>query len=122
VAPVSFENVYLGSGAAADRRQSPYFRTEWLQRVLNLTTVRTHQFAVWVTIGFFEVTRRGKPALATSDPAAAADLLGKEVPAPDGRTVRHRGFFVLDRSRASGFNPHDPICMENVIVYRRSIE
>ena len=29
-----------------------------LQKVMNLTTVRTHQYAVWMTVGFFEVTAR----------------------------------------------------------------
>ena len=65
------KDVYLGSGATPDRRQSPYFRTEWLQSVMNLTTVRSHQFAVWITIGFFEVKRQGKPELAISHPTLA---------------------------------------------------
>ena len=26
---------------------------------MNLTTVRTHQYAVWITIGFFEIKRQG---------------------------------------------------------------
>src|SRR5262249_25008570 len=63
---------FLGKGAD-DRCQHPYFRTEWLQKVTNLTTVRTHQFAVWVTVGFFEVVRRGRP----SD--LIADQLGQEM-------------------------------------------
>ena len=27
--------------------------------MMNLTTPRTHQYAVWMTIGFFEVIRQG---------------------------------------------------------------
>ena len=42
-----------------DTKQHPYFRTEMLQKAMNLTTVRTHQYAVWITVGFFEVTRQG---------------------------------------------------------------
>ena len=30
-----------------------------MQRVMNLTTVRTHQYAVWITVGFFEVLKQG---------------------------------------------------------------
>ena len=26
---------------------------------MNLTTVRTHQYAVWITIGFFEIKKQG---------------------------------------------------------------
>ena len=62
------------------------------------------------------------PALATSNPTAAADSLGREIQSPGGRRIRHRGFFVLDRSRASGLNPADTSCMEDVVVYRQFIE
>src|SRR5262249_3337401 len=96
----AIQDDYLGSGARPDRRPSPYFRTEWLQSVVTLTTVRTHQFAVWITIGFFEVKRPGNPALATSNPVLAADLLGPEIGSTGGSRARHRAFFVLDRSRA----------------------
>ncbi len=48
-------NPNLGSGGTSDDRQHPYWRTEQLQKAMNLTTVRTHQYAVWITIGFFEV-------------------------------------------------------------------
>jgi hypothetical protein len=116
VALPAIQDVYLGSGPAPDRRQSPYFRTEWLQSVMNLTTVRSHQFAVWITIGFFEVKRRGNPALATSNPMLAADLLGPEIGPPDGPRFRHRAFFVLDRSRAGGLNEADTNFINNIII------
>ena len=89
---------------------------------MNLTTVRTNQFAVWITIGFFEVKRPGKPALATSNPALAFDLLGTELGSTGGRRVRHRAFFVLDRSRAGGLNPQDRDCIRDVVAYRQLIE
>ena len=60
----------------SDERQTPYFRSEWMQRMLNLTTERTHQYAVWITVGFFEVTQPGNPGLAQSNPSAAYDRLG----------------------------------------------
>ncbi len=116
------EDVYLGSGPTPDRRQSPYFRTEWLQSIMNLTTVRSHQFAVWITIGFFKVKRAGRPELARSQPTLACDLLGKELTSTQGRHVRHRAFFVLDRSRASGFNSSDTNSIHDVIVYQKFIQ
>jgi large repetitive protein len=115
-------DAYLGSGPMPDRRQSPYFRTEWLQSVLNLTTVRSHQFAVWITIGFFKVKRPGKPELAGSQPALACDLLGTEITSPPDRLVRHRAFFVLDRSRAGGFNSSETKSIHDVIVYQKFIQ
>ena len=115
-------SAYLGSGAAPDRRQGPYFRSEWLQSVMNLTTVRSHQFAVWMTVGFFEVKRRGKPSLAAPNPNQAVDLLGREIGLPGKPRVRHRAFFVLDRSRAGGLNPVGTDDIHNVIVYRNFIQ
>ena len=105
---VPVPNFYLGSAADTDTRQHPYFRTEWLQRVMNLTTVRTHQYAVWITIGFFEVTREGDPSLVNSNPTLAYDQLGQELGLLSGRNVRFRSFFLLDRTRAIGLQPAEP--------------
>ena len=54
---------YLGTNNATnpDTSQHPYWRSEMMQKVTNLTTVRTHQYAVGITIGFFEVKREGDP-------------------------------------------------------------
>src|SRR5207249_2809874 len=64
-------NAYLGAnggggGGGPDSKQHPYWRSEQLQRVLNLTTVRTHQYAVWITVGFFEVLRQGDISMIAS--------------------------------------------------------
>ena len=104
-----------GNGSLRDTRQHPYFRTEWLQKMLNLTTVRTHQYAVWVTVGFFEVKTVGNPQLAP-DPGqytSAYDILGPEI-----TTIpRVKKFFVIDRTRAPGFNPGSPIDYRRLIVH-----
>jgi hypothetical protein len=124
------QNVYLGNasmGAMAppyDNRQHPYFRTEWLQKVMNLTTVRTHQYAVWITVAFFQVTKQGDPSLAsdTNYWAGAVDILGDELNVSTGRNTRYRSFFLLDRTRATGFNPAAPGDFRNVVVYRQTIQ
>ena len=117
-------NLSLGGGVAgADRRQIPYFRTEWLQKVMNLTTVRTHQFAVWITVGFFEVTRQGDPMLADDQPRAglrharqgAGRARRPERPLP-------RRSSSLDRTRAIGFNPSQPGDFRTASTYRQPIE
>ncbi len=107
-----------------DRRQHPYWRTEWLQKVMNLTTVRSHQYAVWVTVGYFEVLDTGNPQLA-SDPVRfteAVDELGPEIGVTQGRNVRHRAFFVLDRTRATGFDPRNPGDFREIVTFSRRIE
>jgi hypothetical protein len=106
----------------ADMRQHPYYRSEWMQRVMNLSTVRTHQYAVWITIGFFEVVHPGNPQLAYSNPAQAYDQLGMEIGALEGKNTRYRGFFIVDRTRATGFNPTNPGDFRDVIVYRKTIQ
>ena len=108
--------------AVNDNRDHPYFRSEWLQRVANLTTPRTHQYAVWITVGFFEVTQQGDPSLALTNPLLAYDILGLELGVIDGKNTRYRGFFLLDRTRAVGFNPANPGDFRDVVVYRQMIE
>jgi hypothetical protein len=112
-------NHYLGAGLAAggnDNRQHPYFRTELLQKMMNLTTVRTHQFAVWITVGFFEVTQVGSASL------GIPDVLNGELGKADGKNIRYRSFFILDRTKAVGFSQTSPQDFRDVVVYRRRIE
>jgi hypothetical protein len=111
-----------GGGASPDTRQHPYFRTEMMQKIANLTTVRTHQYAVWITVGFFEVTQVGNPQMARIDPRLTMDLLGNEMGASTGKSVRYREFIVLDRTRAPGFNPLNPGDFRDLVLYRRRIE
>ena len=124
-------NVYLGGNSIAanptatpptpavnDLREHPVYRTEWLQKVMNLTTVRTHQYAVWVTVGFFEVNAQGSPLASPPVP----DTIGRELGAADGHNVRYRSFFTVDRTRAVGYNPQDPGDFRDLITYRRRIE
>jgi hypothetical protein len=108
-----------------DRREHPAFRTEWLQKVMNLTTVRTHQYACWITVGFFEVRQPGDPQhidATTGVLAPLPDILGAEVGALEGKNVRYRNFFIIDRTKATGFNPTRPGNFDDLIVYRRRIE
>ena len=110
------------AGPGTDYRQHPYFRNELMSKMMNLTTVRTHQYAVWITVGFFEVIQPGNPNVALSNPLGAIDKLGAEVGLSSGQNTRYRGFFILDRSLATGFNPYSPGDFRDVITYRRRIE
>lgn len=125
--PTTIPFPYLGcnqTGALNDNSQHPYFRTDWLQKVMNLTTVRTHQYAVWITVGFFEVTALGDPdpVVAATAPGLAYDRLGAEIGALEGRNVRFRSFFVIDRTKATGFSPQNPGNFRDCVVYRQLIE
>ena len=90
---------------------------------MNLTTVRTHQYAVWITIGFFEVKREGDLGmLAQGDPLLAYDLLGPEIGAAAGTTTRFRGFFLIDRTQLFGFDDTTPGSFRPAVIYRQMIE
>ena len=123
--PSGVTNPYLGAttGSTPDNRQHPYFRSEMLQKVMNLTTVRTHQHAVWITIGFFEVKRQGDLMMAGSQfPTLAFDILGPEIGAATGQTTRYRGFFLVDRTKLTGFDDTAPGSFQPAVVYRQMIE
>jgi hypothetical protein len=111
------------SGSRIDNTQHPYWRTEHLQRIINQTTVRTHQYAVWITIGFFEVTKQGDLGmLASSTPQLAFDVLGSEVGSVTGNNVRYRGFFLIDRTKLLAFNPGNTGSFRQAVVYRKVIQ
>jgi len=95
-----------------DRRQHPLFRTELIQKVMNLTTVRTQQFAVYVTVGFFEVKKEGNAN--TLQP----DVLGPEI----DKNSRYTTFAIVDRTRAEGFNPLNPGNYRDLVEYERRLK
>jgi hypothetical protein len=123
--PTSVPDAHIGAQAATppDARQHPFFRTELLQKAMNLTTVRTHQYAVWVTVGFFEVRRQGDLGMfASPNPALAFDLLGPEIGAATGQATRYRAFFIVDRLQLHGFDPMTPGSFRPAVMYRQDIE
>ena len=103
-------------GPNQDMRRHPYYRTELIQKLTNLTTPRTHQFAVWLTVGFFEVAESGDRA------QLVPDVMGPEIGGSSGKIERYRAFFVLDRSKATGYDPRNPGDYRDVVLYSRRIE
>jgi len=73
--------------------QQPYMRNELLSKVFSDFTTRSNVFAVWCTIGYFEVENAPAVLAGTARPQ-----LGRELGSQDGSNVRHRFFSIIDRT------------------------
>jgi hypothetical protein len=83
-----YSNLVLGTGAG-----HPYQNLLALQKVFNNTTTTSNVFAVWLTVGFFEV----QDADQTGNPIIPPKI-GSEIGRDQGRHIRHRFFAIVDRT------------------------
>jgi hypothetical protein len=132
---------------ALDPYRNPYMMYQPMTRLGNLVTTRSNVYAVWVTVGYFEVEpapdwnsnednvqqRFGGDGTAGSTATLAAKALydrvypegyrlGRELGADTGNTRRERAFYIIDRTLPVGFKPGDDLNVENTILVRRRIE
>jgi hypothetical protein len=102
-----------------DWAKSSYCRFLPLHHLANTTTNRSNVFAVWITVGYFEV----KPWRGGAD-AGHPDgwELDQEVGMDTGQVERHRGFYLIDRSIPVGFQRGQDVNSERAVLIRRYIE
>ncbi|QDS98028.1 hypothetical protein [Adhaeretor mobilis] len=143
--PVMFERKEARNGATKDPRntdRNAYFHYQPVTRLDNLTTTRSNVFAVWITVGFFEVAPAPAPTSgefqSLNDPSnnlTSAQLqalydriypegyqLGREFGLDTGDTRRLRKFSIVDRSIPVGFEPGVDHNVEETIRLDRQIE
>jgi hypothetical protein len=131
----------LSAAGGDDYRNSlrnGFFRYQPAVRLDNLVTNRSNVYAVWVTIGFFEVEEAPDYAAFRTTNGNLPDnaetqalyqrvypdgyAFGREDGVDVGNTRRLRGFYMIDRTMMAGFEPGADHNVENVIRLRRRIE
>ncbi len=93
---------------------NPYFRYQMYQKTGNVLTNRSNVYAVWVTVGFFEVTRHDVDEGHPDGYQLQGELR-------DNYFRRHKAFFLIDRSipvafsRGENFNVHKAILTSRIV-------
>lgn len=118
-----------------DSDRNPYFRYSPIDRLTSMTTTRSNVFAVWITVGFFEVEE--VTPWASLSPAdqlkygtvdvynrvyADGYMFGKEAGIDTGDVKRVRMFAIVDRTIPVGFEPGANLNLKDTIRLRSRIE
>jgi hypothetical protein len=111
--------------------RNPYFRYQGVQRLANLVTTRSNVFAVWITVGYFEVepVATAHPTWTAAQIQAAIQstfpdgyCLGRELGIDTGEVERHRAFYIIDRTLPVGFKRGEDLNSDKAILVNRFIE
>ncbi|MFT5302383.1 MAG: hypothetical protein ACI814_003198 [Mariniblastus sp.] len=95
--------------------RAAYFRNDMRQRLGNLVTGRSSVFAVWITIGYFEVHADGSLK-------SGAVGAGVEAGAETGEVDRSRAFYMFDRSIPVAFEPGKNHNLDRAVLVKTIIE
>jgi hypothetical protein len=103
---------------------NPYFAYYSAQRLANLVTSHSNVYAVWITVGYFEVLPwpniNGQPQPDAFHPDGYQ--LAAELGSDTGQIKRHRAFYLIDRSIPVGYQRGQSHNVQNTILLRRIIE
>ena len=78
-------------------------------------TTRSSVFAVWISVGYFEVEADGS---LRSDPSGGGVEWGRS----SGESVRNRGFFLVDRSIPVAFEPGKNHNVDRAVLVKSLID
>ncbi|MBL8828706.1 MAG: hypothetical protein JNM18_17125 [Planctomycetaceae bacterium] len=114
-----------------DATRNPYFRYQDYIKLGNVATTHSNVYAVWATMGLFEVERvqsdnsqlpnyRDPNVIGFSNPDGYR--LVRELGSESGDIKRHRAFMLIDRSIPVGFQRGENLNVDKAIRIRRIIE
>ena len=103
-----------------DINRNPYFRYQAIQKLGNVFSNHSNVFAVWITVGYFEVAAAHRTAVDAGHPDGYQ--LGQELGSDSGDIVRHRAFYIFDRSIPVGFVRGQDINQDKAMLLKRFIE
>lgn len=96
---------------------NPMLRYQAYQRLGNIAGTQSNVFAVWITVGYFEVE-----PVAVSPTHPDGWRLAEELGNDTGEINRHRAFYIIDRSIPVGYVPGEDLNVEDTIMLKRFIE
>jgi hypothetical protein len=122
--------------AYRNSNRNAYFEYQGLQHLSNLVTTTSNVYAVWITVGYFEVHNRpyrAHPPVGLGSPTPWTDAeyaavypdgyaLGDELGSDTGDLKRHRAFYIFDRSIPVGFQRGEDMNTGNCVLIKRFIE
>ena len=101
--------------------RNPCFRYQLIDKLSNTTTTRSNVYAVWITVGYFEV-RPGPMDAAHAQFHPDGYYLGQELGSDTGDVHRHRAFYIFDRSVPMGFVRGMDLNLDKGVLIKRFIE
>lgn len=114
--------------------RNPFFRYQLYTKLSNSITTRSNCYAIWVTLGYFEVERvktGGPQPLPTQSGFARNDdvpdaqrwpsgyRMLREMGADTGEIVRHKAFALFDRTIPVGFVRGENLNVDKAFLTRR---
>jgi hypothetical protein len=103
-----------------DPVRNAYFHHQPLLRTRNLLTTRSNVYAIWITVGYFEVRSTNTSGPKSQYPDGYQ--LWGEMGSDTGEIKRHRAFYIYDRSIPVAFERGKDHNIADGILLKRFIE